>query len=205
MLAQGALAMSDYPAPDLLALARVWLRQTYPDAVIVPEMSVASWGGALIDVAAITPTELIGVEIKGQGDSGARLAIQGMNYSAVASKMFLLPTPSLEATCKKKLPRGWNVLKIVEGVITPPNYIPDDPHFPTSSHRLLEMCWAPEVRSLARYLHADVMGARDSHAVGRKIAETIPLRDIRLAVFMVLRARDWTRGGTSPKKVEYAA
>ena len=37
-------------APDLLPLAVDWLAETYPGSIIVTELSVADWGGALVDV-----------------------------------------------------------------------------------------------------------------------------------------------------------
>ena len=70
-------------APELLPLAVDWLAETYPGSIIVTELSVADWGGALVDVAAITETEIVGVEIKGDGDSPARLKLQGMAYGRV--------------------------------------------------------------------------------------------------------------------------
>jgi len=41
-------------AHALRNLATDWLCQTYPGLIIVNELSVANWGGAPIDVAAIT-------------------------------------------------------------------------------------------------------------------------------------------------------
>lgn len=197
--------MSEFPASRLGELAIAWLRQTWPDAVIVPELSVVSYGGALIDFAAITPTELIGLETKGDGDSHARLPLQGLNYSAVATRMFLLPAPSLHKSCSSRLPPGWHLLSVDETgqIKEPERWRRSRPHpeMPTSPLRLLEMCWAEELRSLARYLQADVMGHRGADALRTRLAETVPLQKLRPAVHMTLRARDWGRAGMRPKKV----
>ena len=53
-------------ASELLPLAVDWLTQVYPGSLIVSELSVADWGGARVDVAAITECEIVGVEIKGE-------------------------------------------------------------------------------------------------------------------------------------------
>ena len=52
-------------ANQLLKLAIAWLKESHPGSIIVTELSVADWGGARIDVAAITEEEVVGVEIKG--------------------------------------------------------------------------------------------------------------------------------------------
>jgi len=191
-----------FPAERLRELGMAWLRRHWPTALIVPEFSVISYGGGLIDLAAVTESELIGLELKGEGDSSQRLAIQGLNYSAVATKMFLLPAPPLVGVCQKKLPRGWRILPIDgEQVRDDRDWTAPYDWLPTSPLRLLETCWADELRSLARYLRADVMGHKGSDALRRRIAETIPLEKIRPAVFMVLRSRRWETDGMRAKTV----
>lgn len=82
---------------------------------------MADWGGALIDVAAITETEIVGVEIKGEGDSPARLELQGHVYGRVARRMWLLADESIQAKCFAKCPSGWGRLEIWEGAVRPLN------------------------------------------------------------------------------------
>lgn len=96
-------------------LAIEWLRARHADAVIVPELSVADWGGASLDVAAITRTHIVGVEIKGDGDSPHRLDRQALAYGMVAREMWLLPAPSLLSRCWKHKPDGWGVLEVWQG------------------------------------------------------------------------------------------
>lgn len=108
-------------AADLTKLAKDWLVIQYPESVIVTEFSVASWGGASIDIAAITADEIIGVEIKGEGDSPSRLPLQGHIYSRVASRMWLLPDASIELRCEKVRPSGWGRLEVFGHKIRPFN------------------------------------------------------------------------------------
>lgn len=110
-------------APELLKLAIDWLRETYPQSIIVPEMSVSDWGGAMIDVAAITDEMIVGIEIKGEGDSPTRLELQGQKYGQVARRMWLLPTPegTLAARCDKKAHPSWGRLELHEGAVRPRN------------------------------------------------------------------------------------
>lgn len=104
-------------AADLLELAITWLGKQYQDAVIVPELSVADWGGASIDVAAITENEIVGVEIKGEGDSPARLDLQEHVYGRVARRMWLLPDESVREKVFARRPRGWGKLEVFDGQV----------------------------------------------------------------------------------------
>lgn len=108
-------------AEELRALAVEWLRETFPGSVIVTELSVADWGGASIDVAAITETHIVGVEIKGEGDSPARLDRQGITYGMAAREMWLLCDESIQAKCFARRPPGWGRLEVWEGSVRPFN------------------------------------------------------------------------------------
>lgn len=48
-------------AGELRELAINWLRTTYPNSLIVTELSVADWDAASIDVAAITENHIVGI------------------------------------------------------------------------------------------------------------------------------------------------
>lgn len=116
-----ALTTDPICAAELLPLAKHWLAERHPDAVIVTELSVADWGGALIDIAAITGTHIVGVEIKGAGDSPARLDRQGLAYGMVAREMWLLPCPTVADKCWAKRPAGWGRLEVWDGAVRPLN------------------------------------------------------------------------------------
>lgn len=108
-------------AADLCALAIQWMRATFANSIIVPELSVADWGGASIDLAAITPTHIVGVEIKGEGDSPSRLNLQGLAYGRVAREMWLLPDESIYGACMQRRPAGWGMLEVWQGQVRPHN------------------------------------------------------------------------------------
>lgn len=109
--------MSELHATELLPLAQAWLAERHPDAVIVTELSVSDWGGASVDIAAITDKHIVGIEIKGKGDSPARLDRQGVSYPMVVREMWLLPCPSIADKCLKHKPSGWGRLEVWEGAV----------------------------------------------------------------------------------------
>lgn len=204
-----------YTAPRLTVMALHWARQRYPDAMLTTELAVEAWGMASLDVAAVTPSEIIGIEIKGDGDSVARLERQGWIYSRAATWMWLLTAPSLEAAAAKKCPDDWlrlvvdqedevvlsdsadSRLEWVKWTKTP------GPSLPNSAKTLAGMLWADEAREFARLHGIDGIRARTyRHVVTDTIAEQVPLATIRAGVCETLRAR-YSRGIKRPKVVYY--
>lgn len=181
-----------YTASELLDFAFTWLRQKHPEAVIVEEFSVGEWGKAIVDVAAILNDRIVGVEIKGAGDSATRLPLQGAMYSRVCREMFLLPTPELAASCVKKLPHGWNVLKIWDhpGHTTRLGFDMQPDHgkgYGLSSVALAAMPWTKEYKRFGRALGSQIPTRKE--VCIDTVARTCPVTDIEVAVCQVLRQR----------------
>lgn len=135
-------------ANELRDLTIDWLGRTYPASVIVTELSVGDWGSASIDVAAIAETHIVGVEIKGEGDTHTRLDRQGLAYGMVAKEMWLLSDESIREKCHNHKPAGWGRLEVWEGAVRPWNRATkcgDPIDRPGGGHRY------PSVRDDSRY------------------------------------------------------
>lgn len=207
-------------ASELLPLAVDWLAETYPGSIIVTELSVADWGGALVDVAAITETEIVGVEIKGDGDSPARLKLQGMAYGRVCRRMWLLPSPDLQDRCYAQRPRGWGRLELWEGRVRAFNRatklgerIPTkhghryeqlrdesryDPCAARESRLLCphSMCgtlWRDELYDMARLTQVKVIGKANVEPLTQAICEQLPAPAIHAGMIDQLRRREWRK------------
>ncbi|WP_282091327.1 hypothetical protein [Epibacterium ulvae] len=209
-------------ARELLELAINWLKLEYPTAIIVTEMSVDDWGGARIDVAAITDEEMIGVEIKGEGDSPMRLDLQGLVYGRVARKMWLLPTPdgTLAERCAKKKPNSWGTLEIHQGAVRPKNvarklgeiektdygtrqgYVPDpDTYKPDKAMWSMRQCpwamcgtlWRDELYEIARLHSVEVKGRALVGPLTDAICEQLPVPKLHDAMIDQLRRREWRK------------
>ncbi|MFC0633249.1 hypothetical protein [Brevundimonas balnearis] len=184
-----------YPAARLTAMASDWLCERYPDALIIREFSVGTWGGALIDLAAVRPAEIIGVEVKGDGDSPTRLKLQSALYSKAAQRMWLLPAPSLAKKCEVVTYDAWGILA-VEGdqVVVPSGSYRNEPRLlPTAPAQLLQALWADELKFIAGGLRGGCEQLR------QHIADTMPLRDLIPAVCERLRSRPWEKKGLGHK------
>lgn len=137
-------------ADKLKALASDWLAIAYPGSVIVDELSVADWGGASVDVAAITPSHIVGVEVKGEGDGPSRLEVQGVKYPLVCREMWLLVDESVRVRCLRMKPMGWGVLEVFDGSVRPENMATKPAPEPVRG-RDGSRAW-PMIRDESRYL-----------------------------------------------------
>lgn len=203
-------------ASELLPLAIEWLSARYPGALIVPELSIGTWGGALLDVAAITETEIIGIEIKGEGDSPARLPLQASLYSKAATRMFFLPCPALEERCFKHLPGAWGKLVARDSVIelkltdwerTAIERYGEQPakRLCTAPGQLLQCLWREDLDAIAR-IHQVITGKVGVEGLRDKLAEALPLSVLVPETCMALRRRKWInkRVHWAPEKAEAA-
>lgn len=190
-----AVPLTNWPAARLTEMAADWLRIRFPGALIVPEFVCGALASARIDVAAITSQGIHGIEIKGDGDTHARLASQGPLFLGVCSTVRLLCSPN----CPKILehtPAGWGRFEIENGRLDDGGYPQYD--FLLAPRQLLCTIWREELIAL----HIKFFGRKPAMkyyrgqsvaVLGAEVAENIPLKDIRAGVCATLRARDWSK------------
>ncbi len=183
--------MTDYPAPKLTLMALHWMRSEYPHALLTTELSIGKYGAALIDVAAITERDILGIEIKGDGDSPSRLARQGWVYSRSASKMWLLAAPSIKDRVAKHRPPNWAWLNPEGDGLNCPH--PPYGRLPNSPAALLEILWKDELLAVAGQLTVNAKRRWNVDRIADLVAETATLETLRPAVCQALLDRDWMR------------
>lgn len=186
---------TEWPAYRLLGLAVDWLRERHPDAVIVPEFSMGAWGRGSVDVAAITFDKIVGVEIKGDGDSPARLRMQGLQYGMVVQEMFLLPAPSVRKRCLDQKPEGWGRLDLDVEAAT----LSHEGSFcavseQNSVRQMLDGIWAEELREVCAILGFQWWRNKKDHTVNF-VSERAAIRDVRPVFVHIMRTRDWSKFG----------
>ena len=188
-----------------LTMAEDWLREAHPTAHIVREFSVSEYGGALVDVAAILEDRIVGVEVKGEGDSPTRLPLQGMMYSRVCRSVFLLAAPSLRTRCAKHCPPGWGQLSIEpesaygwkqSGAIWCKRHHDQDKGYGLAPVALAAMPWTNEYGAFSAAIGWTVP-KRKSDCI-RAVAQHEPLPKIERAVCHVLRNRIWSKDVSLP-------
>ena len=180
---------------DLLTdVAVSWLRCKLPDSLIVPEFVCGYGGDARVDLAAITPDGIIGVEIKGEGDTHARLASQGPAFIAVCSSVYFLYAPTLAKSMAKHRPKFWMPLHLDDAL----NFR-GDIAFEGSSYvnhglcprQMLATLWRPELVALARSLSIAAEKRESVVVIAERVADLATLRGIRRGVCAALLAREW--------------
>ena len=191
-----------WPTGRLKVAALHWLRARYPAALLLCEFGLGGYGeGGQMDVVALTGEELIGVEVKGDGDSPARLPLQGVRYAQVSTDVWLLPSPSIARRCRRQRPNGWGLLQIDDH-----GQVQIGCH-PCTSKRVRSLnsaaalwstLWVPEQKAVHRLI-AQVDG-RAATVPKEQVPEVVPLGLIREHVLRALRERDWWRGGNYPKR-----
>lgn len=184
-------------AGELTEVAESWLLREYPDSIIVRELSVADWGKASVDIAAITPDKIVGVEVKGERDSPARLPLQGATYSRVCEDMWLLADASLKERCEKALPPQWAMLQVIRGRAQPVrtrNGCRAQPSMTLCPGILLECLWAAELRNIVKQNRLpEYTPTLRQVPAARAVLKHLPLPDIHAAVLGALRDRTWQK------------
>ena len=198
--------MSEFPAGRLKIMALHWLRRQYPDALLTTELAVAKYGDAMLDVAAVTETEIVGVEVKGDGDSASRLERQGWTYARSARWMWLLPAPSLRSSATKKKPVGWGLLEPNGDMLLERHRANLLPNAPAA---LVDILWKPELVKVAAEFGVPINKKSGCHLIADAVAEAVPLGKLRPTVCRFLRERRWSDlrrdGGMSVSKTVYTA
>ena len=192
--------MSGYPAHRLKIMALHWLRHHFPDALLTCELAIAKYGDALLDVGAILPTEIYGIEIKGDGDNCSRLQRQGWVYSRCASRMWLLPAPSLRDAAAKHRPRGWGFIEVVDDELRgePHGWSMDLPNAPAA---LVDILWKSELLTVSGELDINCKSNWLVGKIAEEVSENSRLCDLRPAVCRALLNRRWESMKPQPKRV----
>jgi hypothetical protein len=165
--------------------AEAALRYAFPDARIIHEL-VMTQGGCRIDLAAVTPTRLVAVEVKSERDTLDRLARQLEQARAVADAVLVVTVERhIEAVRRSDL-AGYLGACLEDEVSTAlSSWISREVHeAATNAPARLSMLWAGELRAVA------TEGPRSPRQYCiRKASDGLPGAEVRRRVCAALRAR----------------
>lgn len=189
------------------------LRERWPNARIVHELPLR-YSTNRIDLAAITPDEIIGVEIKSSVDVADRLEKQVRNFLPICSQVIVALAPKWNARLSSKQVDGprhtmiipqftaaqtiinrindssievWTVdVENKSVTVTDQSYIKNTPW----ADRMLHVLWADELRTIAAR-HQIAAGDRAPHrTLNRECNNLMKGREVVSAVCRALRERD---------------
>jgi len=177
---------------ELTTLAIGWLRESFPEAIVIREMNVGSYGDARLDAAAIDPTKgIIGVEVKGEADKPDRLKLQIPRYSMVAQQMWLLADKKIRTKCHKAAQgSGWGLLTMEptgKSLFTN-GYTYRDGVF-NAPYALLEPLWRQELIGIIK--RRGIECRKRVHDMQLALVKTLPMPEIRTLMIDTLYRRDW--------------
>lgn len=173
------------------------LRHSYPGARIIHELPLR-YSSNRIDLAAITPDQLVAVEIKSSRDELRRLERQLRAFLPVSHQVVVALAPKW---LKGKKPPARSIVRAIGGhvetwcVCARSSVVEtvDGGHRTTLapwSSQLLDMLWRAELEAIADQHEIAIARRRPSHAILRDVCEAaLTGRQIRAAVCAALRAR----------------
>ncbi len=163
------------------------LRVAFPDARIVHEL-VLRQGGVRIDLAAVTPSRLVCIEIKSERDVLDRLPAQIAAMKLVCDTWRVATADKHVEKCRALV--GWG-RTLGESVLDLPGYAlrdleRDAMHGLCNAPARLDMLWADELR-----LIAGAKGTRMASTI--RASDSMTGQEVRRAVCAAVRARSFPR------------
>lgn len=162
----------------------------------------ASWGSARVDVrvdVAVINGEISGWEIKSDEDTLTRLAGQVDAYGQVLDRATLVTTPRWEERARHRIPEWWGITVVEE---TPAAIVVYERRQSKDNSRrldpmsLAQLLWREEaLDELRQRGQARGLSAKARHYIWERLAEVIPLDELRPLVRARLKARPAWPGG----------
>lgn len=178
------------PAEERIRLkAEAGLRRAFPDARIVHELVVRQ-GSCHLDLAAITPTKLILVEVKSERDVLTRLERQLREARAVADGLLVVTALKHLDAVRRSDMAGWANACLEDEVADhlERRTARDVLRATTNAPARLAMLWASELRVIAQ---SGSKAARTESII--RAADSLTGSEVRRAVCAALRAREFAR------------
>ena len=174
---------------DVRSLLKRHLAESHVgDTIILDELGLCQ-GDVRVDVAAVNG-ELSGFEIKSPADTLARWPKQRRVYSKVVDRAWLVaPERTLEAA---QAPGWWGLMRLVEtphqlGLRVIRDAMPNPKPDPYAIACLL---WRDEaIDALAEFRLDRGVRTKDRRVIWQRLADTLPLDDLRRAVRAALKVR----------------
>jgi hypothetical protein len=177
---------------------KAWLADLHAgesNTVIADEVALAQHR-ARADLVVINGS-LHGFEIKSPKDTLNRLEEQAYWYSAVFDRVSLVSAPMHVDAAAKLIPSWWEIIICDDTASTFSVWRSGQSNPDQNPHDLARLLWADEAAALLE-AHGLMKGLRGKarYILHERIAESIPLDDLRAHVVMSLKARPEWRAGS---------
>ena len=168
-----------------------------PDTLVRHELGICA-GRRRVDVAVING-EIAGWEIKSDEDTLARLAGQVHAYGQVLDRATLVTTPRWADRAAEHIPEWWGmtvVEQVDDVVVIHPHRAPADNSVQLNPMSLAQLLWRDEaLDELRERGQARGLSSKARHYVWERLADVVPLEELRSVVRRRLKARrEWPGG-----------
>lgn len=152
-------------------------------------------GRSRADVIGVIDGQLLGFEIKSDGDSYTRLKTQTEDYDRLCDINYLVVGKSHRKQADRHIPAHWGILCVCgsgEDVTVELDQIPgQNPQVEIG--RQLELLWRPELAQIQQWNELPVYKAKSKAFVWEKILEKVPQDILKKQITELLFERDYER------------
>lgn len=157
-------------------------------------------GKSRADVIMITEEELIGIEIKSDADTYARLSRQVKDYDRYFDRNYVVVGTSHAAHIEEHVPEYWGIVTVEEEkdlAGAPDFYIlrraSANPHM--DQNRKISILWRPELARIQKKYQLPKYKSMSKKFVAEKLLEKLPEEILAREISLALFERDYTTIG----------
>ena len=172
-----------------------FLEETYGRVRIIEEKTM---GRSRADIVMVTPSDLVGIEIKSDADTYARLESQVRDYDRYFDRNIAVVGTSHAMHIHEHVPPHWGIITVELEEETPDFYMLREPGENPDMDwvRKLTLLWKPELAQIQEMNGMPKYKDRNKRFVAEKIAERVPekIREdtLRAQVSEILFERDYS-------------
>ena len=168
-----------------------YLDQIYGKNRILEEKMI---GKSRADIVMVVPDEILGIEIKSDADTYARIARQVKDYDRYFDRNLLVVGSSHAGHASEHVPEYWGILSVEERDGGVDFYVLREPkENPKRKKELkLSILWRPELSALQEKYKMPVYKNKSKDFVREKILEKIPWEDLNREISETLFERDYS-------------
>ncbi|MBP5282558.1 MAG: sce7726 family protein [Lachnospiraceae bacterium] len=173
-----------------------FLEETYGKMRIIEEKTV---GKSRADVVMILPDSLVGIEIKSDADTYARLADQVKDYDQYFDYNYVVVGTTHGEHVPEHVPAYWGIItvEIVDGAFDFYVLRKPLPNPKVKWRRKLELLWRPELAQIQEWndmpKYKDLSRTKVSAKILERVPEKIPEELLRRQVSDILFERDYSK------------
>lgn len=168
-----------------------YMDELYPTNRILEEMNI---GSSRADAMLVTPEFIVGIEIKSDADTYARLAGQTRDYDDYCDYNYIVVGSSHAYHVEEHVPKHWGIITVDEVESKPDFYLLKEPKENTDvkTDKQILLLWRPELANIQQKKNLAAYKRESKAFVQKKILEKVENAELKRLIFNELMERDYT-------------